>query len=181
MSFMVSPHLPPSLHLPSSLISCHFLSHFPSSQNLIFPFYTSLVVIIGHSAFPSHPFLPNCHYRLPAPQVKPRQEYVVKVKNFLPPHADEPEIHILEISEELLRYAPSLSNLIASDNEVSDSHGANSRLSSRLQHFELFQRHGNNLKPEDAERSQGGDSDGGKFAERVGSEFDLDCLLSSWL
>ncbi|XP_050725498.1 spermatogenesis-associated protein 1-like [Eriocheir sinensis] len=94
-------------------------------------------------------------------QVKPRQEYVVKVKNFLPPQADEPEIHILEISEELLRYAPSLSNLIASDNEMSDSHGANSRLSSRLQHFELFQRHGNNLKPEDAERSQGGDSDGG--------------------
>lgn len=113
---------------------------------------------------PPIPSSPNCHYPLPAPQVKPRQEYVVKVKNFLPPHADEPEIHILEISEELLRYAPSLSNLIASDNEVSDSHGANSRLSSRLQHFELFQRHGNNLKPEDAERSQGGDSDGGKFA-----------------
>lgn len=105
---------------------------------------------------------------------------MVKVKNFLPPHAEEPEIHILEISEELLRYAPSLSNLLASDNEVSDSHGANSSLSSRFQHFELFKKR-NNLRPEDAERSQGGDSDGGGFVWGVSCDLVVDCLLFSWL
>ncbi|KAA0186993.1 hypothetical protein HAZT_HAZT003036 [Hyalella azteca] len=53
-------------------------------------------------------------------QVKPYQEGVVKVKNFLPPKAPEPEIHILEISEELLRNASSLGSLVLSD-ELSDS------------------------------------------------------------
>jgi hypothetical protein len=52
--------------------------------------------------------------------VKPYQEGVVKVKNFLPPKAPEPEIHILEISEELLRNASSLGSLVLSD-ELSDS------------------------------------------------------------
>ncbi|XP_064085152.1 high mobility group nucleosome-binding domain-containing protein 5-like [Macrobrachium nipponense] len=63
-------------------------------------------------------------------QVKPHQEQMVKAKNFLPPHAEEPEIHIMELSEELLRYAPSLSNLLASDTELSESFGP-SRLTQR--------------------------------------------------
>lgn len=98
---------------------------------IILPSFQSLFTLL------SFLFLATCPL-----QVKPHQEYVVKVKNFLPPRAEEPEIHILEISEELLRYAPSLSNILASDNEFSDSqtHGAASQPSSRLQHYELFRK-----------------------------------------
>ncbi|KAK7070318.1 spermatogenesis-associated C-terminus, partial [Halocaridina rubra] len=66
-------------------------------------------------------------------QVKPHQEHVVKVKSFLPPNAEEPEIHVMELSEEILRYAPSLSNLLASDTEASDSQPP-----SRLTQREIF-------------------------------------------
>ncbi|KAK8377437.1 hypothetical protein O3P69_013816 [Scylla paramamosain] len=95
-------------------------------------------------------------------QVKPHQEYVVKVKNFLPPRAEEPEIHILEISEALLRYAPSLSNILVSDNEISDSqtHGAASQPSSRLQHYELFRKLDNSVN-EDGENELDGNVEGG--------------------
>ena len=108
-----------------------------------------------------------CHCSFVLPQVKPHQEYVVKVKSFLPPRAEEPEIHILEISEELLKYAPSLSNLLASDNEFSDSqsHGAASHPSSRLQNYQLFRRHDNNPN-EHIENNLDEDVDGGRLVSQ---------------
>ena len=53
-------------------------------------------------------------------QVKPHQEVSLKVKHFLPPHTPDPEIHVMELSDELLQHTGSLSNLLMSDTEVSD-------------------------------------------------------------
>nr|XP_053640589.1 uncharacterized protein LOC128694480 [Cherax quadricarinatus] len=113
-------------------------------------------------------------------QVKPHQEHVVKVKSFLPPHAAEPEIHVLELSEELLRYAPSLSNLLASDNEFSDSQGTNSRLN----HFDAFRRRENfqlwedgfprTLEGDDEERGRAsGESVGTDVADEGGGRYEV--------
>ncbi|XP_076052807.1 uncharacterized protein LOC143032223 [Oratosquilla oratoria] len=54
-------------------------------------------------------------------QVKTHQEHQLKAKHFLPPFASDPEVHILELSESLLLKNPSLSNLVLSDAELSDS------------------------------------------------------------
>ncbi|KAL7640933.1 UNVERIFIED_CONTAM: hypothetical protein RMT77_008070 [Armadillidium vulgare] len=64
-------------------------------------------------------------------QVKKHQESILKVKHFLPPQAIEPEIHILEVSEDLIKKSGSVPNLLLSESDYSD-HGALSALTGRL-------------------------------------------------
>ncbi|RXG67166.1 hypothetical protein Avbf_15403 [Armadillidium vulgare] len=55
----------------------------------------------------------------------------IRIKHFLPPQAIEPEIHILEVSEDLIKKSGSVPNLLLSESDYSD-HGALSALTGRL-------------------------------------------------